>query len=202
MRDIEKKQIKAFPFSFKISEDDEGIIRGYASTFGNVDTGGDVVMRGAFKDTIAANDGKFPILADHDSRKQIGINLNAREDEVGLYVEGRLDIENNQTARERYSMAKIAIENGMKVGLSIGYRIESYSTEIIEDDDGSRREIWKLERLSLSEYSIVTFPMNQAATVVDVKSSLSSNALLSAIDALEEKIIKKILTDRATGLSL
>ena len=43
-------------FEFKVTEadssDDVGVIEGYASTFGNVDLGNDIVEKGAFKKTI------------------------------------------------------------------------------------------------------------------------------------------------------
>jgi len=57
-------QFKTFPLEIK-DVDTQGTIRGYASTFGNVDLGLDIVDKGAFKKSLKENSGVFPILADH-----------------------------------------------------------------------------------------------------------------------------------------
>ncbi|NIM39144.1 MAG: hypothetical protein GTN67_13350, partial [Hydrotalea flava] len=49
---------KVFPFSVTSTKEMQtdkgryGIIKGYASTFGNVDRGGDIVMQGAFSECL------------------------------------------------------------------------------------------------------------------------------------------------------
>ena len=56
-----KKEFKRIPFHVtetkEIEEDGQrfGIIKGYGSTFGNVDRGGDRVIKGAFKKTLASH---------------------------------------------------------------------------------------------------------------------------------------------------
>lgn len=155
---IEKK---SFALEFK-DVDSQGMIRGYASTFGNIDLGNDVVDKGAFKKSIKEQQGKFPILADHDPSKLIGWNLRADEDESGLLVEGQLDL-NVQLAREKYSLVKNALKNGIKMGLSIGYMV------IKAEPDRSSPMVRRLKELKLFEYSIVTFPMNTEAMVTSLK---------------------------------
>lgn len=151
-------------FSLKVNDvDSKGNIRGYASTFGNVDLGFDIVDKGAFKKSIKENNGKFPILADHNPSKQIGWNLRAEEDEFGLYVEGQIDL-NVQDGREKYSLAKTALEIGAKMGLSIGYMT------IKAEPDREKPMVRRLKELKLFEYSIVTFPMNTEAMVTGAKS--------------------------------
>ena len=155
-------QTKSFEFEFK-EIDSQGKLRGYASTFGNVDLGLDVVDKGAFNKSIKEKKGKFPILADHDPRRLIGWNLRAEEDEKGLLVEGELNL-NVQDAREKYALAKQALENGIKMGLSIGYGV------IKAEPDRKSPQIRRLKELKLYEYSIVTFPMNEDALVTSLKS--------------------------------
>lgn len=170
-------------FEFKITEADaaQGIIRGYASTFGNIDLGDDVVDEGAFKKTLQESKGLVPILADHDPTKQIGWNLRAMEDSKGLFFEGQLDIANNKTAMERYSLAQKALEIGAKFGISIGYG----TIKAIPDKE--RPSVRRLKELKLYEYSMVTFPMNTMAMVTAAK---AWKECLTKSD-LAEKIIEE-----------
>lgn len=163
-----KEQIKKLRFPFEIkSVSKEGIIEGYASTFGNIDQGGDKVMPGAFKRTLKNNGDKIPILADHRMDQQIGWNMEAKEDKEGLLVRGWLDIQNNQKAKEKYSMAQKALEFGAKSGLSIGYAAVGWDVEKDKDSGMSYR---RLKELKLFEYSLVTFPMNEEANLTGAKS--------------------------------
>lgn len=165
-------------FSLKLDDvDSQGTIRGYASTFGNIDLGFDVVDKGAFKKSIKESSGKFPILADHDPSKQIGWNFRAEEDDTGLFVEGKLDL-NVQSAREKYSLAKTAMTLGAKMGLSIGYMT------IKAEPDREKPMVRHLKELKLFEYSIVTFPMNTEAMITSAKSLAGvdrANYLLSEL---------------------
>ena len=58
-----KKEIKRLPFEVKsLSEEgDFFIFEGYASTFGNVDLGDDIIVNGAFSKSLQANP-NVPIL--------------------------------------------------------------------------------------------------------------------------------------------
>lgn len=166
-----KIQYKTFGFQFKAADDESGIVEGYASTFGNVDLGLDVVDKGAFKKTLTESRAKIPILADHNPSKQIGWNLDGSEDDKGLFVKGELDVKVNQLARERYSLSKKAMEIGAKAGLSIGYMT------IKGEPDSENPRIRRLKELKLMEYSFVTFPMNTEAMVTAAKSWLENGDL-------------------------
>lgn len=181
-----KNQFLTFPFEVK-SADEAGNIEGYASTFGNMDFGMDIVDRGAFKKTLRENAGKFPILADHNPCKQIGWNLAAEEDDKGLYVKGCLDIKNNVTALEKYSLAKMGMGVGAKVGLSIGYMT------IKAEPDPENPSIRRLKELKLYEYSLVTFPMNDHAMVTAAKSweLMQAIDLSSGLDLFVETMLQK-----------
>lgn len=156
-----KPEIKTF--ELKIEDAAQGIIRGFASTFGNIDLGDDIVDQGAFKKTIQENKGKVPILADHDPSKQIGWNIRAEETEKGLFVEGKLNME-DPIAKAKYGLIKQALELGANMGLSIGYGV------IKALPDKERPSVRRLKELKLYEYSVVTFPMNTAAMVTAAKS--------------------------------
>jgi HK97 family phage prohead protease len=165
------KNLKFKTFDFELKEAKEidtedgpkWAFTGYASTFGNVDLGLDVVDKGAFKRTLKDTKGKIPVLADHDPALQIGWNLKAVEDDTGLLVNGELDL-NVQKGKERASLAKTALKIGSKFGLSIGY------LTIKAEPDKDQPRIRRLKELRLFEYSFVTFPMNVEAMVTAAKS--------------------------------
>lgn len=179
-------------FSLKLDDvDTQGTIRGYASTFGNVDLGFDVVSKGAFKKSIKeSGGGKIPILADHDPSKQIGWNFRAEEDDTGLFVEGKLDL-NVQSAREKYSLAKTALSLGAKMGLSIGYMT------IKAEPDRDKPMVRHLKELKLFEYSIVTFPMNTEAMITSAKSLVGVDRARYLISELSKSGVSRDEIEKA-----
>ena len=158
-------KILTFAFDIKDADSETGLIEGYASTFENIDLGGDKVKKGAFRKTLRENKGKFPILDSHDPSKQIGWNIEAKEDDFGLFVKGELDVKNNQAAREKHSLISKALEIKAKAGLSIGYMPVKFDFD--EDDNGMRFR--NLKEVKLFEYSPVAFPMNEAAQATAAK---------------------------------
>lgn len=160
-----KPEFKTFNLEVKEVEEkgNTGILRGYASTFGNVDLGLDVVDKGAFKKTLKESKGRFPILADHDWAKHIGFNVEAEEDEKGLLVEGEINLE-VAAGKEKFSLAKQALKLKAKMGLSIGYMT------IKAEPDSKNPSIRRLKELKLYEWSPTAFPMNVEAMVTGAKS--------------------------------
>ena len=93
-------------------------MEGYASLFGEIDQARDMVMRGAFADTLAARGvRRIPMLFQHDPAEPVGVWLELREDHRGLYARGRL-IPEVARARELLSLLRA----GAIDGLSIGFR--------------------------------------------------------------------------------
>ena len=88
-----------------------GQMLAYASVFGNVDSYGDVVVKGAFTNTLAdwrqRKDRNIPLLYGHDMadpHKNIGVILEAEEDERGLKVLAQFD--DDDTAQKVYRLVK------------------------------------------------------------------------------------------------
>jgi len=159
-------------FELKIDDaDSKGVIRGFASVFGNVDSYGEVVDKGAFKRTIKNQKGRFPILADHDPTKLIGFNERAEETDQGLLIEGRINLD-TQAGKEKYSLALQAAELGAPMGLSIGFQ----TIKAVEDPENPR--VRRLKEIKLWEYSIVTFPANPKANITGVKNGLPLDFIL------------------------
>jgi HK97 family phage prohead protease len=146
------------PAEFKDIQD-TGTFSGYASIFGNVDLGGDIVERGAFEEIAKTKDGQVRILYQHDMRQPIGKAI-VKQDENGLHFDGKLVLE-DATARKCYAFMKAGILDGM----SIGYDVLDNGSEMMNSG------IRKLKRLKLWEISLVTFGMNPLAGVDTVKSA-------------------------------
>lgn len=144
-----------FRFETKALDDEAGMFEGYASVFGNVDLGGDVIDAGAFKKTLKEVKGR-PILWQHFSDMPIGVEIEAAEDEHGLRVKGQLNLATQQGA-EAYALLK----QGALRGLSIGFNTVK---------DAITDNIRHIKELKLWEWSVVTFPMNTLANVTAVKS--------------------------------
>ncbi|MEG1653460.1 MAG: HK97 family phage prohead protease, partial [Hafnia sp.] len=69
----------------------QGIFEGYASVFGNVDSDGDVILAGAFKNTLAQQTRKVAMFFNHRAWEiPVGKWEALQEDTKGLLVRGQL----------------------------------------------------------------------------------------------------------------
>lgn len=146
---------------------------GYGAVFGNVDSYGDVIQKGAFTATLASakKAGQWPaMLMQHggsfgNEMTPVGIWTDMREDDVGLYVEGKLA----PTPRgiEAYELMKMKPRPAIS-GMSIGYMAKEWSVRTRPDEP--RRT---LKTVELLECSLVTFPANPKARVQAVKNELT-----------------------------
>ena len=131
-----------------------GAFEGYASLFGIADLGGDLVVPGAFAESLRRRGaGAIRMLWQHDPAEPIGRWLSIIEDARGLRVRGRLNLAVAR-ARELHALMR----EGAVDGLSIGFRVERARRE--------RGGIRRLEKLDLWEISLVIFPMHPGARVV------------------------------------
>jgi len=161
-------------FKLEIKEmGDQGTFTGLASVYGNRDLGGDVVEQGAFSKSIGEKGGEVPILWQHDPSEPIGLGKLA-DSPQGLYIKGELALE-SPTAQKAYGLMK----RGILKGLSIGY-------DLVRSDvkDTTRY----LKELKLWEVSIVTFPMNEMATIQGFKAV--EDARLTLAEFIEEEKAK------------
>jgi uncharacterized protein len=161
------------PVGFQLEElkarDDGWSFSGYASTFGNVDEGGDVVLRGAFRDTLKVRPNPR-LLWQHDIGEPIGKVVSLREDQRGLFGEFKL----SRTARGQD--AYVLLKDGALDSMSIGYIPDDQAFS----DDGVRQ----LKSVSLREISVVSMPMNEEALITAVKAASQRNPLV--VDHLQE----------------
>lgn len=148
-----------------------GRICGYASLFGQVDQGGDVVQPGAYAGSLARRGAEaVKMLWQHDPHSPVGVWEVVREDARGLWVEGHLLPE---VAKGREAAALIAA--GAVDGLSIGYRVKRAS----RDAKGRRL----LHEVELWEVSLVTFPMQAEARL-----AAKSSEIVESLEGLRREI--------------
>ncbi|GAB4225342.1 MAG: hypothetical protein Kow0032_00970 [Methyloligellaceae bacterium] len=151
------REIKRAPLDLKRVGTD-GTFSGYASVFGAQDMGRDVVMPGAFAESLRKRGpGGIKLLFQHDPAEPIGVWEEIREDARGLWVRGRLLL---QVARAREVLS--LLRAGAIDGLSIGFRAVSGRRD-------PRSGVRYLHKVDLWEISIVTFPMLPHARIDAVK---------------------------------
>lgn len=164
-------------FEVKFAADaDEGVISGYGAVFGNTDSYGDVIAKGAFRDTLreSKKTGNWPaLLSQHggwgmsaDDLMPIGIWTSMEEDDKGLYVEGKLAL-NTQRGKDAFELLKMQPRPALN-GLSIGFFAKEFA---LGTKPGEPRRT--LKKIDLVEVSLVTSPANPKARVSNVKTLAS-----------------------------
>ena len=154
----EVARTRDFAVDFKVrameeGDKEEGIIQGYASVYGNVDSYGTVFARGCFKESLKnrpAHDVKF--LWQHDRNRPAGVLRHLFEDAFGLGFEARLALK-TQTGMEAYELVQMKAVSGVSVGFNV-----------VREEYTNEGTINFLE-LRLNEISIVTFPANPLAEI-------------------------------------
>ena len=164
---------------------------GYGSIFGNVDSHGDIIMPGAFKNSLAdisIGKSNWPImLINHglgfSSSDLIppGVWHKITEDAKGLYVEGELA--DTQLGRDSYTLMKMQPRAAIQ-DLSIGYIPVEFKNGSKPGDP--RRT---LTEVALKEISLVTLGSNNLAKITEVKAARD----------LSERDLEKLL--REVGFS-
>lgn len=166
-------KIKNQPVKIKAGPDDglgEGQFSAYASVFGNIDSYGDVVVKGAFAEDLKAweeSGSPIPLLFGHnmsDPDFNIGHVVKAVEDDHGLLVTAQLDLENPK-ALQTYRMLKGRRINQM-----------SFAYDVIEGGPAKSEalgEHYELRKLKTYEVSVVPIGANQETEILAVKAAVA-----------------------------
>lgn len=159
---MKRKEFMSVPFDIKEFDDAERILTGYSATW-DLDSGGDVIHKGAFKKTLKERvaAGKVKLADSHfwDSSHVLGTMIEGSEDDKGLLSRFKL----SQAPSVDDTVTKIREKHINS--LSIGYRAMKYDFE--KSVDGSL--IRHLHEVSLYEVSVTPYPMNEAATITGLK---------------------------------
>jgi HK97 family phage prohead protease len=167
-------------------EDQEFVFAAYGAVFGNKDRGGDILQRGAFKRTIDQNDGRFPLVADHnlgDMGSRLGVAY-AKEDSHGVRVKGHVNTD-TQAGREVASHIRHAEKHDLALGMSFGYKVR-------DDDFDSDKNARLLKEVENYEFTVTQIPMNPEARVQGVKGLLDDER---ALEELERELKSRLLSD-------
>ena len=138
--------------------DEKGTVLFYASQFDNVDADGDIIRRGAFTKTLKENKERIRYLNQHRTDQQLGVILDAREDDAGLLVKSAINL-NKEMGRDVYEDYRMALKYSRSVEHSIGF----YTIKERGDDP---REILEAK---LMEASYVTWGSNPNTPLLSVK---------------------------------
>lgn len=153
----------------------EGEILAYFSVFGNVDSYGDVVKKGAFANTLKSwkeSEREIPLLWGHnihDPNFFLG-GLKAEdlvEDDRGLKGKATFDLD-SPTAAQVYRLVKSGRVN------ELSFAFDEVQTRQYTDEDENRPEggVQELQEVKLYEVSVVPFGANPETEVLAVKSAL------------------------------
>ena len=148
-------QVKSFSLKDGGVDIDARTFEGYASTW-DKDLVGDIIMPGAFTKSIneAFPAKRIKVLWNHG--EPIGMPIEMREDERGLFVKGKI----SKTARgdEVLELMRDSVVDTM----SIGFMIPAGKSELSGD-------VRIIREVRLMEFSPVTFAANPMAAITDVK---------------------------------
>lgn len=169
---------------FKTIDDGNGGIAGYASRFNEIDSVDDIVLAGAYTDTLADFIHAGWLAPDHSwgVADDLGIITSAQEDDIGLFFTAEF----HPTADAQQVRQKILnrLAKGKSVRLSIGYQIieaemvtgkaaiahlrGGYTPEQIKSIE-AKPQIRLLKRIKLYEVSLVSVPALASAAVTGAK---------------------------------
>jgi HK97 family phage prohead protease len=140
---------KAFQLhSFKALDEGKGVFEAIVAVFNNVDRGGDKILPGAFKDTLAEWEAKgrpIPVIFSHEWANldaHIGQVLEAKEVEQGLYIKGQLEMDEPFAQRVYKKMQK-----GTLAEFSFAYDVVDMAQ--VKEGDKWINELRKLELLEV-----------------------------------------------------
>jgi len=170
----------------------QGIITGYFSAFGNVDSDGDIMMPGAFKRSIEDwgpnGKGRIKHLMNHDPSQPLGKIIELKEDGYGLYY--RSQIGKHRLGQDFIKM----VESDLIKEHSIGFRT---LREQKSNDANEIHEVMLFEGSSLTAWGA-----NEATPVINMKSITSVEELKETIRNFEKFIRHSDVTDETIDLCL
>jgi len=145
-------------FKYRIEDvDEKGTVVMYVSAFGNKDSDGDIIQKGAYKKTIKEGMQRIKHLKDHNRFMLLGLPKEMEEDSTGLKVKSVINIK-KELGRETYEDYKFFAEHNRTLEHSVGI-------DILKADDNI------LTELKLWEYSTLSFlGANSETPLLDIKS--------------------------------
>jgi len=181
---------KSFTIDITDVDVDSRIISGYCSTFNNVDSDGDLIVKGSFAKTLMENgpDSANPRifhLYQHDITQVLGRPTVLKEDEKGLYFETK--IANTSLGNDVLALYNEGIINEHSIGFQT----------IKSANRGSYNEI---QEVKLFEFSTVTFGANANTPFLGFKSQFADQESITSQFDKVSKMLKAEITPETTQL--
>lgn len=172
-----------------VTDEGPGTIEGYRSVFGVIDEGGDIVVKGAFANTLSEylHSGFTAQAHDWDFKEAVGFPVESHEDDHGWFVKSQFH--STPDAQAIRTKAKERMDAGKQVSFSFGYAPKRYVHIEAKDYEAELPKYVKadllpamlkkaqdfnrirvLKEVEAIEDSIVTAPMNKRAAATGVKS--------------------------------
>jgi HK97 family phage prohead protease len=153
---MEHKQLDLAKCEVKMGAEGSLQFSGYASMFDGLDSYGDTIKAGAYKNTLMDRERPIQLRWNHYG-PVIGKFTELYEDERGLYVSGELT-KGHSVAEDTAAL----LRHGAISGMSIGYIVKE------EEQQGVIRALKEIE---LIEISIVETPADNNAHITSLKSA-------------------------------
>ncbi len=166
-------QVK-FTQAAKAEDDEYYHFEGYGAVFGNIDSYGDIIMKGAFAESLETI--KPKLCYQHWMSNVIGVIDEAKEDDRGLFIKCRIP-----KAHTVGSDVATLIKCGGLDEMSIGYSEIDVSAGKFEGKD-----VHFLEKLKLYEISVVSHAANKEAVITGFKSMESAESIRDVEVSLRE----------------
>ena len=158
-----------------VREDSNLFIEGYASVFGVVDSYDDVVVKGAFTNTLINDAKRVKFCWQHNLDDVIGKIIEMREDDRGLWFKAK--ISNTSKGKD----VAILVEDNALDEVSFAYRTKKYLMD--EETD-----IRKLLEVELIEISLVTRAANPQAIITGTEKKSEEEKLAEAVEIIFSKV--------------
>jgi hypothetical protein len=162
------------------ADEKAGIVKGYGSIFGNVDSDGDIINKGAYRKTVEENGNRVKYLYQHDMDKPLGKMRELYEDEKGLVFEA--EIPKTQLGKDVIELMKSGVITENSVGIIPVKK---------EMQDGYRH----INEVRLFEISAVTLAANDQAMILDVKGNVDRTKILKRYDNMAKLLRKGEISD-------
>lgn len=149
----------------------DGEFEAVVSVFGNVDTYGDKVIKGAFADTLAewaAKGDPIPVYYSHrmdDPDFNLGEVLDAKETDEGLWVKGRLDIDDPVPGSKAPQVHRLM--KGRRI-TQFSFAYDIVEAAWVESDD---EEYLELRKLKLHEVGPTPVGANDQTELLGIKAA-------------------------------
>lgn len=132
---------------------EDGYFSGYLTVWGEVDSYNSVFTKGSFKKTIQERGDKVKVLYNHDVL--IGRALNIVEDDYGVFAEGQLNLQVQQSVDVLSFM-----RDGTLEGLSFMFKAIKQKVE---------KGVLTIREVKLFEFGPVDFPSGEKSIITEVR---------------------------------